>query len=94
MWMKFIKIRKDERLSVCLFLLWQFIMHATVIIPYYSVFSRISRIIGKTSSIGSMCQVLTHSLTALLPIGQQPTMCIDTLYWLSSTIQSILLIRG
>ena len=43
MWMKFIKIRKDERLSVCLFLLWQLIMHATVIIPYYSVFSRISK---------------------------------------------------
>ena len=43
MWMKFIKIRKGERLSVCLFLLWQLIMHATVIIPYYSVFSRISK---------------------------------------------------
>ena len=29
-----------------------------------------------------MCQVSTHSLIALLPTGQQSTMCIDTLYWL------------
>ena len=42
MWGQFIKIRKAERLPACLFLLWQIIMQATVIVPYYSVFSVVS----------------------------------------------------
>ena len=42
MWAQFIKVRKAERLPACLFLLWQIIMQATVIVPYYSVFSVVS----------------------------------------------------
>ena len=42
MWAQFIKIRKAERLPARLFLLWQIIMQATVIVPYYSVFSVVS----------------------------------------------------